>query len=204
MSTSAATKLVTVFIVATLTFAHCSPLMATTGKGRAFPKLLHYRLCSARNAGVRTYPRGSLSVPANTALVMHSPSRRGSGNPGQELERTGLISRRRGSLIILDREALDKMSNATYAPAPERTDLRRPHRCNITRAWRLRGADPLFSPRISPGAPRWLSINLVAPCSLYLWSNANQLTSNCDFEILAGLKTAAMHPAIAVGCSAHQ
>jgi DNA-binding GntR family transcriptional regulator len=35
----------------------------------------------------------------------------------QELERTGLISRRRGSLIILDREALDKMSNGTYAPA---------------------------------------------------------------------------------------
>ena len=35
----------------------------------------------------------------------------------QELERTDLISRRRGSIIILDRAALEKMSNGTYMAA---------------------------------------------------------------------------------------
>ena len=35
----------------------------------------------------------------------------------RELERTGLISRRRGSIIILDRAALEKMSNGTYMAA---------------------------------------------------------------------------------------
>jgi DNA-binding GntR family transcriptional regulator len=35
----------------------------------------------------------------------------------QELERQGLISRRRGRIVIVDRKALEKMSNGTYAPA---------------------------------------------------------------------------------------
>ena len=35
----------------------------------------------------------------------------------QELEREGVISRKRGRIIILDRKALEKMSNGTYAPA---------------------------------------------------------------------------------------
>jgi CRP-like cAMP-binding protein len=35
----------------------------------------------------------------------------------QELERDGVIARKRGHIVILDREALEKMSNGTYAPA---------------------------------------------------------------------------------------
>lgn len=34
----------------------------------------------------------------------------------QELERTGVIARRRGSIVIVDRAALEKLSNGTYAP----------------------------------------------------------------------------------------
>ena len=33
----------------------------------------------------------------------------------QELEREGLIARKRGRIILLNREALEKMSNGTYA-----------------------------------------------------------------------------------------
>ena len=35
----------------------------------------------------------------------------------QELERKGVIARKRGRIILLDREALEKMSNGTYAAA---------------------------------------------------------------------------------------
>ena len=35
----------------------------------------------------------------------------------QELERVGVVARKRGHLIILDREALKKLSNGTYMPA---------------------------------------------------------------------------------------
>lgn len=35
----------------------------------------------------------------------------------QELEREGVIARRRGRILIVDREALQKLSNGTYAPA---------------------------------------------------------------------------------------
>jgi CRP-like cAMP-binding protein len=35
----------------------------------------------------------------------------------QSLERKGLIARKRSSIVILDREALEKLSNGTYAPA---------------------------------------------------------------------------------------
>ncbi len=35
----------------------------------------------------------------------------------QELEREGLIARRRGNIVINDREALKKLSNGAYAPA---------------------------------------------------------------------------------------
>ena len=38
----------------------------------------------------------------------------------QELEREGVISRKRGRIIIVDRKALEKMSNGTYAPADYR------------------------------------------------------------------------------------
>jgi hypothetical protein len=34
----------------------------------------------------------------------------------QELEREGVISRRRGRIVITDRKALETMSNGTYAP----------------------------------------------------------------------------------------
>ena len=34
----------------------------------------------------------------------------------QELEREGVISRKRGRIVIVDRKALEKMSNGTYAP----------------------------------------------------------------------------------------
>ena len=34
----------------------------------------------------------------------------------QELERAGVISRRRGRIVIVDRKALEKMSNGTYVP----------------------------------------------------------------------------------------
>ena len=34
----------------------------------------------------------------------------------QELEREGLISRKRGRIVLLDRNALKKMSNGTYSP----------------------------------------------------------------------------------------
>jgi hypothetical protein len=35
----------------------------------------------------------------------------------QELERDGVIARTRGHIVILDRAALEKMSNGTYVPA---------------------------------------------------------------------------------------
>jgi CRP-like cAMP-binding protein len=35
----------------------------------------------------------------------------------QELEREGVIARRRGRIVITKREALEKMSNGTYVPA---------------------------------------------------------------------------------------
>ena len=35
----------------------------------------------------------------------------------QSLERKGLIERQRGSIVIIDRKALEKLSNGTYAPA---------------------------------------------------------------------------------------
>jgi CRP-like cAMP-binding protein len=35
----------------------------------------------------------------------------------QELERAGLIARKRGHIVILDREGLEKISNGTYIPA---------------------------------------------------------------------------------------
>ena len=38
----------------------------------------------------------------------------------QELEHQGAISRRRGSIVILDRKALEKMSNGTYVKADYR------------------------------------------------------------------------------------
>jgi CRP-like cAMP-binding protein len=37
----------------------------------------------------------------------------------QELEHRGAISRRRGRIVILDREALEKLSNGTYVPADQ-------------------------------------------------------------------------------------
>jgi hypothetical protein len=33
------------------------------------------------------------------------------------LEQKGLIERKRGSVVIIDRKALEKLSNGTYAPA---------------------------------------------------------------------------------------
>ena len=38
----------------------------------------------------------------------------------QELERDGMISRRRGRIVITDRKALEKLSNGTYVPADYR------------------------------------------------------------------------------------
>ena len=38
----------------------------------------------------------------------------------QELEREGVITRRRGRIVITDRKALKKLSNGTYAPADYR------------------------------------------------------------------------------------
>ena len=38
----------------------------------------------------------------------------------QELEREGVIARKRGHIVILDREALEKMSNGTYVAADRR------------------------------------------------------------------------------------
>ncbi len=38
----------------------------------------------------------------------------------QELEREGVIARRRGSIVILDRQALEKLSNGTYVKADYR------------------------------------------------------------------------------------
>ena len=35
----------------------------------------------------------------------------------QLLERKGLIERQRGSIVIIDRKPLQKLSNGTYAPA---------------------------------------------------------------------------------------
>jgi CRP-like cAMP-binding protein len=35
----------------------------------------------------------------------------------QSLERKDLIERKRGSIVIIDRKALEKLSNGTYAPA---------------------------------------------------------------------------------------
>ena len=35
----------------------------------------------------------------------------------QSLERKGLIARKRSSIVILDRETLETLSNGTYAPA---------------------------------------------------------------------------------------
>ena len=35
----------------------------------------------------------------------------------QELERAGVIARKRGHIAILDRKALEKMSNGTYVSA---------------------------------------------------------------------------------------
>ncbi len=35
----------------------------------------------------------------------------------QELEREGVVARKRGHVVIIDREALEKMSNGTYLPA---------------------------------------------------------------------------------------
>jgi CRP-like cAMP-binding protein len=35
----------------------------------------------------------------------------------QELERGGLIARKRGHIVIVDREGLEKISNGTYVPA---------------------------------------------------------------------------------------
>ena len=37
----------------------------------------------------------------------------------QLLERKGLIERKRGSIVIIDRKALQKLSNGTYAPAAQ-------------------------------------------------------------------------------------
>ena len=38
----------------------------------------------------------------------------------QELEREGVIARKRGCIVITDRKALKKLSNGTYAPADYR------------------------------------------------------------------------------------
>jgi Mn-dependent DtxR family transcriptional regulator len=35
----------------------------------------------------------------------------------QELQRDGLISRRRGRIVIVDRKGLEKLSNGTYVAA---------------------------------------------------------------------------------------
>ena len=35
----------------------------------------------------------------------------------QELERDGLIARKRGLIVILDREAFERLSNGAYVPA---------------------------------------------------------------------------------------
>jgi hypothetical protein len=35
----------------------------------------------------------------------------------QSLERKDLIERKRGSIVIIDSKALEKLSNGTYAPA---------------------------------------------------------------------------------------
>ncbi len=35
----------------------------------------------------------------------------------QSLERKGLIARKRSSIVILDRDALEKLSGTTYTPA---------------------------------------------------------------------------------------
>jgi CRP-like cAMP-binding protein len=60
---------------------------------------------------------GNLPLTHEFLSIMLGVRRPGVTVAIQELEREGLIARKRGRIVIIDREALEKLSNGTYAPA---------------------------------------------------------------------------------------
>ena len=59
---------------------------------------------------------GELQLTHEFLAMMLAVRRPGVTVAIQELEHQGVIKRRRGRIVIVDREALEKLSNGTYAP----------------------------------------------------------------------------------------
>jgi CRP-like cAMP-binding protein len=60
---------------------------------------------------------GELPLTHEFLAMMLSVRRPGVTVAIQELEHQGVIARKRGRIVIVDREALENLSNGTYLPA---------------------------------------------------------------------------------------
>ena len=60
---------------------------------------------------------GELPLTHEFLAMMLSVRRPGVTVAIQQLERNGLITRKRGRIVIMNRKALEKLSNGTYSPA---------------------------------------------------------------------------------------
>jgi CRP-like cAMP-binding protein len=60
---------------------------------------------------------GDLSLTHEFLAMMLGVRRPGVTVAIQELERGGLVARKRGHIVIIDREGLENLCNGTYVPA---------------------------------------------------------------------------------------
>jgi CRP-like cAMP-binding protein len=100
-----------------LRYVHAFLNQATTtavanGRSKLEERLARWLLMAADRLD-----NGELPLTHEFLAMMLSVRRPGVTVAIQELERAGLISRRRGRIVIVDRKALAKMSNGTYVPA---------------------------------------------------------------------------------------
>jgi CRP-like cAMP-binding protein len=79
------------------------------GRSKIEERLARWLLMAADRVG-----EGELPLTHEFLAMMLAVRRPGVTIAIQDLERRGLIDRKRGSVIILDREGLEKMSNGTY------------------------------------------------------------------------------------------
>jgi CRP-like cAMP-binding protein len=99
-----------------LRYAHAFLNQATrtavaNGRAKIEERLARWLLMAADRLDDRELP-----LTHEFLAMMLSVRRPGVTVAVQELERQGLITRKRGRIVILDREALEKLSNGTYVP----------------------------------------------------------------------------------------
>lgn len=99
-----------------LTYAHSfmvqtSQTALANGRSKIEERLARWLLMAADRV------EGELALTHEFLSIMLGVRRSGVTTALQELERTGLISHRRGFVTVLDREGLEEHANGTYFPA---------------------------------------------------------------------------------------